>query len=57
MPRVVTEKFMNQFASTEKHGQSDGRTVQTTIGAEGGAEFKIGQTGGNIRIERNDASG
>ena len=40
----------NQFG--EERGQGDGRTLLTTIGADGGAEFKIRTNSGNIKIER-----
>ena len=40
----------NQFG--EERGQSDGHKLMTTIGGDGGAEFKIRTSSGNIRIER-----
>jgi hypothetical protein len=40
----------NQFG--EERGQSDGRNLVTTIGGDGGAEFKIRTSNGNIRIDR-----
>jgi Putative adhesin len=46
----VSGQITNQFG--QEHGQTDGRTLQTTIGAKGGAEFKIRTTSGNIKIER-----
>ena len=46
----VSGRITNQFG--QEHGQSDGRTLRTTIGAEDGAEFKIRTNSGNIKIER-----
>jgi hypothetical protein len=43
-------QIRNQFG--HERGQSDGRSLRTTIGAEGGAEFKIRTGSGNIKIER-----
>ena len=40
----------NQFG--EERGQRDDHNLVTTIGSDGGAEFKIRTSSGNIRIER-----
>ena len=40
----------NQFG--QEYGQSDAHHLRTTIGAEGGPEFKIRTESGSIRIER-----
>lgn len=48
----VSGQITNQFG--QEYGQSDGHTLRTTIGADGGAEFKIRTTSGNIKIERTE---
>jgi hypothetical protein len=46
----MSGQITNQFG--QERGQNDGRTLLTTIGADGGAEFKIRTNSGNIKIER-----
>jgi hypothetical protein len=47
---TVTGQIANAFG--EERGQNTGRTLQTTIGADDGAEFKLRVNDGNIRIEK-----
>ncbi|MDQ6764857.1 MAG: DUF4097 domain-containing protein [Verrucomicrobiota bacterium] len=47
----VSGQITNRFG--EELGESDGRTLKTVIGDEGGAEFKIHTSSANVKIEHN----